>query len=117
MPEYKPTVFYGQGIVTPKGHCTIMSFKKDCFPLPFFSNPKLSYEGEKLGDEWGYVNFNAKWIRENRFLLKGVGNEDKKCKMSEVMDWWPEWLECFTHKGVLDQKLIRCSSLPPLRWG
>jgi hypothetical protein len=84
LPQYKPIAFYGQGIKTAKGYCTIMSsLIIDCKPLPYFSNPNLSYEGDKLGDDWAYVNYNAKWIRENRFLLKAVGTEDQKCEFTK----------------------------------
>ena len=76
-------VFYGQGIKTAKGRCTIMSFLSNCNPLPYFSNPYLSYDGEKLGDVIGDLNYNVKWIRENRFLLKSVGTEEQKCKFTQ----------------------------------
>ena len=77
-------IFYGQGIKTAKGHCTIMwSSLRNCNPLPYFSNPNLSYDGDRLGDDFGYVNYNAKWIRENRFLLKSVGAEDQKCEFTK----------------------------------
>ena len=75
-------VIYGQGIKTAKGRCTIMSFPMYCNPLPYFSNPNLSYDGEKLGDDIGDLNYNVKWIRANRLLLKAVGTEDKKCEGS-----------------------------------
>ena len=91
LPEYKTTVFYGQGIKTAKGHCTIMSFLYnyfDCTPLPYFSNPYLTFDGEKLGDEFGYVNYNVKWMRQNRFLLQSVGTEGQKCEFTEgSIDW------------------------------
>ena len=83
LPQYKPMVFYGQGIETEKGHCTIMSISSNCNPLPYFSNPALTYDGDKLGDEFGYVNYNVKWIRENRFLLKSVGTEVEECEFTE----------------------------------
>ena len=86
LPEYKTTVFYGQGIKTAKGHCTIMSFLYnyfDCTPLPYFSNPNLSFDEEKLGDVIGDLKYNVKWIRENRLLLKAVGTENKICKFTE----------------------------------
>ena len=77
-------MFYGQGIKTAKGHCTIMSFRKsNCNPLPYFSSPNLTYEGERLGDEFGYVNDNVKWIRANRFLLKSVGTEEEECEFTK----------------------------------
>ena len=60
-----------------------MSFFGDCNPLPYFSNPYLTYDGERLGDEFGYVNYNVKWIRKNRFLLKSVGTEEEKCEYTE----------------------------------
>ena len=83
LPQYKPMVFYGQGIETEKGHCTIMSISSNCNPLPYFSNPNLTYDGDKLGDEFGYVNYNVKWIRENRFLLKSVGTEVEECEFTK----------------------------------
>jgi hypothetical protein len=83
LPQYKPIVFYGQGIKTAKGHCTIMSFLRNCTPLPYFSNPYLTFDGEKLGDEFGYVNYNVKWMRQNRFLLQSVGTEGQKCEFTE----------------------------------
>ena len=83
LPQYKPIMFYGQGIKTAKGHCTIMSFLRNCTPLPYFSNPYLTFDGEKLGDEFGYVNYNVKWIRQNRFLLQSVGTEGQKCEFTE----------------------------------
>ena len=60
-----------------------MSFLRNCTPLPYFSNPYLTFDGEKLGDEFGYVNYNVKWIRQNRFLLQSVGTEDQKCEFTE----------------------------------
>ena len=88
LPQYKPIVFYGQGIKTAKGYCTIMSSLSNCNPLPYFSNPNLSYDGDKLGDDFGYENYNVKWIRENRFLLKAVGTEEQKCKFTQgSLDW------------------------------
>ena len=99
-------VFYGQGIKTAKGHCTIMSLLSNCNPLPYFSNPNLTYEGDKLGDEFGYVNYNVKWIRENRFLLKAVGTEEQECEFTKGIPWWSEWWEIFTHEGVLSQSQI-----------
>ena len=83
LPQYKPMAFYGQGIKTAKGHCTIMSFPNNCNPLPYFSNPNLSFEGEKLGDVIGDLNYNVKWIRSNRFLLKAVGTEERKCEFTK----------------------------------
>ena len=83
LPQYKPMVSYGQGLKTAKGYCTIMSFLNNCNPLPYFSNPTLSYEGEKLGDDNGDLNYNVKWIRANRFLLKAVGKEEQKCEFTE----------------------------------
>ena len=86
LPQYKATAFYGQGFKTAKGHCTIMSFLYnyfDCTPLPYFSNPNLSYDEEKLGDDIGDLNHNVKWIRENRLLLKAVGTEDQKCEFTK----------------------------------
>jgi hypothetical protein len=76
-------MFYGQGIKTAKGHCTIMSFFGNCNPLPYFSSPNLTYDGERLGDEFGYVNDNVKWIRANRFLLKSVGTEEEECEYTK----------------------------------
>ena len=66
-----------------------MSFFKNCNPLPYFSNPNLIFDGERLGDEFGYVNYNVKWIRENRFILQSVGTEGHKCKFIEgsIIDW------------------------------
>ena len=89
LPQYKPTVFYGQGIKTAKGHCTIMSFIRNCNPLPYFSNPNLTFDGDKLGD----VNHNVKWIRENRFLLKSVGTEGQKCEFTKGSIDWQEHTE------------------------
>ena len=87
LPQYKPiSPVYGRGIKTAKGHCTIMSFLHnyfDCTPLPYFSNPNLSYDEEKLGDDIGDLNHNVKWIRENRLLLKAVGTENKICKFTK----------------------------------
>ena len=83
LPQYKPMVSYGQGLKTAKGYCTIMSFLNNCNPLPYFSNPTLTYEGEKLGDVNGDLNYNVKWIRANRFLLKAVGTEEQKCEFTE----------------------------------
>ena len=83
LPQYKPMVFYGQGIKTAKGHCTIMSFLNNCNPLPYFSNPNLSFEGEKLGDDIGDLDYNVKWIRKNRFLLEAVGTDKRKCEYTE----------------------------------
>jgi hypothetical protein len=76
-------MFYGQGIKTAKGYCTIMSSLSNCIPLPYFSNPNLSFEGDKLGDDFGYENYNVKWIRANRFLLKAVGTEEQKCEFTK----------------------------------
>ena len=88
QPEYKSIIFYGQGFKTAKGYCTIMSFLGFCNPLPYFSNPNLSYEGEKLGEVFGYENYNAKWIRANRFLLKEVGTEEQNCEFTKgSLDW------------------------------
>ena len=86
LPEYKTTVFYGQGFKTAKGHCTIMSFLYnyfDCTPLPYFSNPNLSFDEEKLGDVIGDLKYNVKWIRENRLLLKAVGTENRICEFTK----------------------------------
>ena len=83
LPQYRAMVFYGQGMKTAKGHCTIMSFPSNCNPLPYFSNPNLSFEGEKLGDVIGDLNYNVKWIRENRLLLKAVGAEERRCEFAE----------------------------------
>ena len=60
-----------------------MSFFGNCNPLPYFSSPNLTYDGDRLGDEFGYVNDNVKWIRANRFLLKSVGTEEEKCEYTE----------------------------------
>ena len=83
LPQYKPMVIYGQGIKTAKGHCTIMSFLNNCNPLPYFSNPNLSFEGEKLGDVIGDLDYNVKWIRKNRFLLEAVGTDERKCEYTK----------------------------------
>ena len=83
LPQYKPMVFYGQGIKTAKGHCTIMSFLNNCNPLPYFSNPNLSFEGEKLGDVIGDLDYNVKWIRKNRFLLEAVGTDERNCEYTK----------------------------------
>ena len=86
LPQYKPIRFYGRGIKTAKGHCTIMSFLHnyfDCTPLPYFSNPNLSFDGEKLGDDIGDLKNNVKWIRENRLLLKAVGTENRICEFTK----------------------------------
>ena len=83
LPQYKPMVSYGQGLKTAKGYCTIMSFLNNCNPLPYFSNPNLSFEGEKLGDVIGDLDYNVKWIRKNRFLLEAVGTDERKCEYTE----------------------------------
>ena len=58
-----------------------MSFIRNCNPLPYFSNPYLTHDGDKLGDV--NYNYNVKWIRENRFLLKSVGTEGQKCEFTK----------------------------------
>ena len=84
-------VFYGQGIKTANGHCTIMSFLRNCTPLPYFSNPYLTFDGDKLGDV--NYNYNVKWIRENRLLLKSVGTEGQKCEFIKGSNDWQEHTE------------------------
>ena len=59
-----------------------MSFFGNCTPIPYFSSYNLTYDGDRLGDEFGYVNNNVKWIRENRFLLNSVGKTREKCEFT-----------------------------------
>ena len=97
------------------GFCTIMA-SIPCIPLPYFSNPRKSWAGEKMGYENHYDN--TKWIRENRYILENVGNEGKSCGTNirkkygitdniidiyhkyikyDVTEWWsPNWIECLT---------------------
>ena len=75
------SVPYGQAYTTPYDgttYCTIMA-SIPCLKLPYFSNPEIELEGwGKLGDENQYNN--AKWIKENRFVLADRGNESLKCE-------------------------------------
>ena len=77
------SVPYGQAYTTPYDgttYCTIMA-SIPCLKVPYFSNPEilLELEGwEPLGDLNQYNN--AKWIKENRFVLASRGNESMKCE-------------------------------------
>ena len=86
FPQYQPqskymSVPYGQAFTTLQygiTYCTIMA-SIPCIRIPFFSNPDIELEGwGKFGDENQYNN--AKWIKENRFVLADRGNESMKCE-------------------------------------
>ena len=67
-----------------------------------------------MGDEENYDN--ARWIRENRYVLEAVRNEDLKCEKLfgtekraylfgyipieyDSVQWWsPWWVKCLTHE-------------------
>lgn len=92
------SMYYAQGIHTGPHLCSIMAVGKVCRHVPYFSSPQLEIE-EKLLKEyfpglWGPVvedkpgvykfgmkeeRDNTRWIKENRFILSKVGNENITC--------------------------------------
>ena len=78
------SVPYGQAYTTVQNgitYCTLMA-SIPCIRIPFFSFPDIELGilgyGIELGDENQYNN--AKWIKENRFVLADRGNESMKCE-------------------------------------
>ena len=64
---YTPLTSYTQSYVPDNTrYCTIMHVKTpyNCIFLPYFSSPKVIYDGEHLGAK--YFNDNALWIKQNR---------------------------------------------------
>ena len=89
FPQYQAqslymSVPYGQAYTTLQygiTYCTLMA-SIPCIRIPFFSSPDIELGilgyGIELGDENQYNN--AKWIKENRFVLADRGNESMKCE-------------------------------------
>lgn len=82
-------MFYAQAFQssTSSNICTLMANGFECKHIPFYSNPALHMQGEAIGTQ--DLQDNAKWIRENRFVLSNVGNETLDCnpKITETLDF------------------------------
>ena len=93
-PDYKPLVFYAQGFIDEHTRkCTIMS-PQSCLMQPTFSNPSLKYEGEVYGVT--HIQDNAGWIKQNRFVLQLVGNQQDQCPQGMWLAYVPWLLKCLT---------------------
>ena len=79
------------GYKTPQStFCTVMTEAQGCKSVPYYSSPNLLHEAltyrlsgsintkppERLGTD---LHDNARWIKQNRFILSGVGNESLDC--------------------------------------
>ena len=91
MYHHQGYTFYAKGWrSTPSGWCTVMADAEMCKNRPYYSSPKFKLRGfqermwvnqtlkpfEVLGDD---THNNARWIKENRFILFSVGNETMHC--------------------------------------
>ena len=87
-PELTATMFYALSFDTSQSNwCTVMTHDRICNKVPYFSNPRIVIDAlnakrgelkppERLGTD---LHDNARWIRENRYLLSSVGNETMAC--------------------------------------
>ena len=78
-----------------------------CIPLPFFSNPLKTFEKERLGIE--HLHDNTEWIRQNRFVLQMVGNEQQRCPEGDWTPWQSHYVECLSN-STFDEGLLMCKS-------
>ena len=88
-PEYKPMIYYGQGYIDSSHKCTIMS-PQNCQMQPEFSNMK---HNEMYGSN---SSNNAKWIKQNRFVLQLVGNQQTECPQGFWLSFIPWIVKCLT---------------------
>ena len=79
---WNPITPFGQGYRTRSGKfCTIMDIperKVACRRLEYFSSPKITVFGETIGT---FFHDASRWLRTNRFILAGVGDESMPCTM------------------------------------
>ena len=91
-PEYKPIVFYGQGYISNTRKCTVMSPPTlDCIPQPLFSNQNESQFEEEFGNA---LHDNGRWMKQNRFVLQLMGNQNLACPKSLSLGYSQELVRC-----------------------
>ena len=85
-------MWWAKGYLTKSGwYCTLMGpptgpiLRQPCFKARHFSNPRKIYKSEVLGEDWRFDN--ARWIKENRFLLSNVDNETLSCQSNGFGHW------------------------------
>lgn len=109
-------MYYAKGMATETNICTVMATGRFCRFVPYFSNPKVKINEERLLPPWAWADGqdpgppnkytlgvaekrdNARWIKENRFILASVGNESIPCK-GNIWEIKPKIVSCLNAKG------------------
>ena len=66
----------------------------NCAKYPIFSSPVNKYREEILGAD--HVNDNALWIKQNRFVLESMGDEQEACPEGLGLSYVPWLIDCLS---------------------